>query len=117
MVSVPHTMRWPPIWIVTSPPLESAWIWTAIVFSVRSMMRVTRSAMRTRGDLPKPVPSTSRRPPRGASRVRSVHVGPGYRVYFAQQHGTMVLLCGGAKSTQARDIERARRILTELDEG
>jgi putative component of toxin-antitoxin plasmid stabilization module len=27
----------------------------------------------------------------------------------------LLLLCDGAKSSQARDIERARRILTELD--
>jgi putative addiction module killer protein len=45
-----------------------------------------------------------------------VHVGPGYRVYFAQRRGTVLLLCGGGKSKQARDIERAKAILTELDE-
>jgi putative addiction module killer protein len=54
----------------------------------------------------------------GGVREMRVHVGPGYRVYFAQRHGTvLLLLCGGAKSSQARDIERAKRILAELDEG
>jgi putative addiction module killer protein len=47
-----------------------------------------------------------------------VHAGPGYRVYFAQRNGTvLLLLCGGAKSSQVRDIERANRLLAELDEG
>lgn len=42
-------------------------------------------------------------------------VGPGYRVYFAQRGRVLLLLlCGGDKSTQARDIARARRILRDL---
>ena len=45
-----------------------------------------------------------------------VHVGPGYRVYFALRHGTvLLLLCGGAKSRHTRDIERARAMLAQLD--
>jgi len=52
----------------------------------------------------------------GGVREMRVHVGPGYRVYFAQRRGTvLLLLCGGAKSSQARDIERAKRILAEFD--
>jgi putative addiction module killer protein len=37
------------------------------------------------------------------------HFGPGYRVYFARS-GTrlIILLCGGEKSSQANDIERAK---------
>jgi putative addiction module killer protein len=50
-------------------------------------------------------------------REMRVHVGPGYRVYFAQRRGMVLLLCGGDKSSQARDIERARLILAEVDEG
>jgi putative addiction module killer protein len=35
--------------------------------------------------------------------------GPGYRVYFARTGNTVVLLlCGGDKSTQSRDIGTAR---------
>ncbi len=35
--------------------------------------------------------------------------GPGYRLYFARDGRTMVLLlCGGDKSTQSRDIRRAK---------
>ncbi|WP_284945093.1 type II toxin-antitoxin system RelE/ParE family toxin [Acidisoma cladoniae] len=37
-----------------------------------------------------------------------IDVGPGYRVYYAQSGKTvMLLLCGGAKRTQAPDITRA----------
>lgn len=43
----------------------------------------------------------------GVYELRIDH-GPGYRVYFAQHAFTVViLLCGGDKDTQARDIERA----------
>lgn len=38
-----------------------------------------------------------------------IDYGPGYRVYFGQEGTTIVLLlCGGDKSTQARDIEIAQ---------
>lgn len=52
----------------------------------------------------------------GISEMR-VHYGPGYRVYFARR-GTVIylLLCGGDKSTQARDIKRAKAILATLKE-
>ncbi|KPK17714.1 MAG: hypothetical protein AMJ62_01100 [Myxococcales bacterium SG8_38] len=39
-----------------------------------------------------------------------VHYGPGYRIYFAQEgRAVVVLLCGGNKATQPRDIARAKR--------
>jgi putative addiction module killer protein len=41
-----------------------------------------------------------------------VHIGPGDRVYFAQRGCVLLLLlCGGDKSTQARDIAKARQVL------
>ena len=44
-----------------------------------------------------------------------VHFGPGYRLYFTRRGGLLViLLVGGDKSTQSRDIKRAQRIATEL---
>ena len=47
-----------------------------------------------------------------------IHVGPGYRVYFVQrQKVVLLLLCGGRKSSQSRDIEKAKRLLAELDGG
>lgn len=37
-----------------------------------------------------------------------IDVGPGYRVYYAQERTTVVLLlCGGSKRTQAVDIKTA----------
>jgi len=40
-----------------------------------------------------------------------IHSGPGYRVYFCRQGQTViVLLAGGDKSTQKRDIENAQRL-------
>ena len=44
----------------------------------------------------------------GVSELR-VPYGPGYRVYFARAGSTIVLLlCGGDKSTQTRDISTAK---------
>lgn len=44
-----------------------------------------------------------------------VHMGPGYRVYFTRRGDTIiVLLCGGDKGLQARDIARARALADEL---
>lgn len=43
-----------------------------------------------------------------------IDYGPGYRVYFGQLGSTIVLLlCGGDKSTQAKDIEQAKRYWNE----
>ncbi|MCY4530676.1 MAG: type II toxin-antitoxin system RelE/ParE family toxin [Chloroflexi bacterium] len=40
-----------------------------------------------------------------------IHYGPGYRLYFAREGNTfVVLLCGGVKGSQRRDIERAKRL-------
>ena len=40
-----------------------------------------------------------------------IDVGPGYRVYYIQRGEVLIiLLCGGDKSTQTRDIERAKLI-------
>ena len=44
----------------------------------------------------------------GVSELR-VDTGPGYRVYFGQQgRSIVILLCGGSKATQQKDIAAAR---------
>ena len=43
-----------------------------------------------------------------------VHVGAGYRVYCGRHGKTVVLLlCGGDKASQARDIEQAKQLWME----
>ena len=43
-----------------------------------------------------------------------IDVGPGYRIYLTQVgRVTVVLLCGGDKSSQARDIAAAKRLATQ----
>ena len=46
-----------------------------------------------------------------------IHYGPGYRLYFARRGNVLVmLLCGGDKRSQKRDIHRASKILDELEQ-
>ncbi len=52
----------------------------------------------------------------GVSELR-IHYGPGYRVYFQRRGAALaVLLCGGDKSSQARDVATAKRLAKEWSE-
>ena len=52
----------------------------------------------------------------GISELR-IHYGPGYRIYFQIRGDTIiVLLCGGDKSTQSKDIKTAKRLASEWSE-
>ncbi|MDP3167371.1 MAG: type II toxin-antitoxin system RelE/ParE family toxin [Hydrogenophaga sp.] len=53
---------------------------------------------------------------RGVSELR-IHHGPGYRLYFCKKGSTIIiLLCGGNKSTQTKDIKTAKRLAEEWSE-
>ncbi|HVQ09089.1 MAG TPA: type II toxin-antitoxin system RelE/ParE family toxin [Allosphingosinicella sp.] len=52
----------------------------------------------------------------GVSELR-IHTGPGYRVYYTIQGEELVLLlCGGDKDSQARDVAKAKGLATQLAE-
>jgi len=52
----------------------------------------------------------------GVSEMR-IHFGPGYRVYFTRRGSTVyLLLIGGDKSSQKKDIARAKTLVRRLKE-
>lgn len=52
----------------------------------------------------------------GVSELR-VDYGPGYRVYFCRRgEDVILLLCGGDKSTQDRDIREAKAMAKEIEQ-
>jgi putative addiction module killer protein len=70
--------------------------------------RIDRLALRNPGDVA-PVGE-------GISELR-IHYGPGYRVYFVSRGKTLiVLLCGGDKSTQTKDIKTAKLLAASLED-
>lgn len=74
----------------------------------RISVRIDRLALGNPGDA-KPVGE-------GVSELR-VDYGPGYRVYFTQRGSKLViLLCGGDKASQVRDIAAAKALARELEE-
>jgi putative addiction module killer protein len=74
----------------------------------RVQVRIERLSLRNPGDVA-PVGE-------GVSEMR-IDIGPGYRVYF-KRRGTalIILLAGGDKSTQARDVKTALKLARNLEE-
>jgi putative addiction module killer protein len=51
----------------------------------------------------------------GVSELR-IHVGPGYRVYYTlRREELVILLCGGTKGDQERDIRRAKEMAAQIE--
>jgi len=69
-------------------------------------IRIRRLSLGNAGDV-KPVGS-------GVSELR-INYGPGYRVYYtALGNEIIILLAGGDKSTQRKDIEKAKELASNL---
>jgi putative addiction module killer protein len=69
--------------------------------------RIDRLALSNAGDV-RPVGE-------GVSELR-IHYGPGYRVYFVARGKTLIiLLCGGDKSTQTKDVKIAKVLAVGLE--
>ena len=46
-----------------------------------------------------------------------IHYGPGYRLYYVRRGETLILLlCGGDKGSQGRDVLMAQRLAEEVDD-
>ncbi len=70
--------------------------------------RVRRLAFGNPGDV-KPVGS-------GVSEMRIDH-GPGYRIYMIRRGDRLIILLGGGeKASQAKDIDKAKRLAAEIEE-
>ncbi|TNM59515.1 type II toxin-antitoxin system RelE/ParE family toxin [Aliirhizobium smilacinae] len=86
------------------------WIKTLKDFRAQARIadRIDRLASGNPGDV-KPVGE-------GVSELR-INYGPGYRVYFVRDGSIVyVLLCGGDKSTQDKDIRLAKKLAQQLKE-
>ena len=71
--------------------------------------RIARAASGNFGDV-KPAGGN------GVSEMR-IDYGPGYRVYFIRRGDELIiLLCGGDKTNQDRDIKRAQKIARDLED-
>ena len=74
---------------------------------IRIDIRIKRLALGNPGDV-EPIGE-------GCSEMK-INYGPGYRVYFKDTgKEIIILLCGGDKSTQSKDIEQAKKIWRNME--
>jgi putative addiction module killer protein len=73
--------------------------------------RITAQLLRVKAGLPGDNKSVGG----GVSELR-INYGPGYRLYFTRRGAEIiVLLCGGDKDSQTRDITKAKTLAAQLD--
>lgn len=86
--------------------------WEARLRDRRARTLIAARVMRLAEGLPGDVAPVGE----GVSELR-IHHGPGYRIYFQKRGNVLVvLLCGGDKSSQARDIAMAKKLAQEWSE-
>ena len=74
---------------------------------VRIIIRIKRMEMGNLGDV--------KTVGQGVYEAR-ISYGPGYRLYYAIRKRTIIwLLCGGDKGSQKQDIQKAHKILKEVE--
>lgn len=94
---------------VKTLPEFTAWLDDIADVTVRSVViaRIKRLERGLMGDV-EPVGE-------GVSELR-IHLGAGWRIYFTQRGSQIiVLLAGGSKRTQSKDIKRAKALAALLD--
>lgn len=86
--------------------------WLTKLKDVQARARIVRGVDRLQRGNPGDVKPVGE----GVSELR-IDYGPGYRVYFIQEGKLIiVLLCGGDKSSQSRDISQAKALAKALKE-
>lgn len=85
--------------------------WLRSLKDARAQKRIAQRLARVQAGLFGDVKSVGR----SVSELR-IDYGPAYRVYFTRRANTVViLLCGGDKSSQSRDIAKAQKMAEELE--
>jgi putative addiction module killer protein len=85
--------------------------WLRDLADIRAAARIEQRIVRLSGGLIGDVQPVGQ----GVSELR-IDYGPGYRVYFVQRGAVLiVLLCGGNKGSQKRDIARAKALAETLE--
>ena len=84
--------------------------WLTSLQDARAAARIAQRIVRVQSGLLGDVKAVGE----GVSELR-IDYGPGYRLYFVQRgRALVILLCGGDKGTQARDIRRAKELSAGL---
>ncbi|HRD28163.1 MAG TPA: type II toxin-antitoxin system RelE/ParE family toxin [Caulobacter sp.] len=95
-------------WEVRQSPAFKVWVLSLRDRTARAIIlrRIDRIAVGNFGDV--------KAMGGGVSELRVNH-GPGYRIYFVRRGETLVvILCGGDKGSQSKDVARAKALAQEI---